>query len=71
MTVLDLFTRECLTIEVGRALTGHDVVRALEQLRLDRGLPARIYCDNSTEFVSAALDLWAYTDKMILDSRLV
>jgi putative transposase len=67
LTVLDLFTRECLAIAVGRGLTGHDVVRALEQLRFDRGLPARIYCDNGSEFVGAAMDLWAYTNKVILD----
>jgi putative transposase len=52
--VLDLFTRECLDIVVGRGLTGQDVVAALERLRFDRGLPKRIYCDNGTEFVSAA-----------------
>ena len=29
--------------------------------------PQRIYCDNGTEFVSAAMDLWAYTNQVILD----
>jgi putative transposase len=67
LTVLDLFTRECLDIAVGRGLTGHDVVATLERLRFDRGLPQRIYCDNGTEFVSAAMDLWAYTNGVILD----
>ena len=67
LTVLDLFTRQCLDIAVGRALTGQDVVATLERLRFDRGLPQRIYCDNGTEFVSAAMDLWAYTNGVILD----
>jgi putative transposase len=67
LTVLDLYTRECLDIAVGRGLTGQDVVRTLEQLRFDRGLPERIYCDNGTEFVSAAMDVWAYTNGVILD----
>src|SRR5687767_15477447 len=31
------------------------------------GLPQRIYGDNGTEFVSAAMDLWAYTTGVILD----
>ena len=44
LTVLDLYTRECLDIAVGRGLTGQDVVRTLERLRFDRGLPERIYC---------------------------
>jgi putative transposase len=43
------------------------VAAALEQLRFERGLPQRIYCDNGTEFVSAAMDLWAYQNKVILD----
>jgi hypothetical protein len=34
-----------------------DVVTTLERLRFERGLPQRIYCDNGTEFVSAAMDL--------------
>lgn len=67
LTVLDLFTRQCLDIAVGRGLTGQDVVATLERLRFDRGLPQRIYCDNGTEFVSAAMDLWAYTNGVVLD----
>ncbi len=67
LTVLDLFTRQCLDIAVGRGLTGQDVVATLERLRFDRGLPQRIYCDNGSEFVGAAMDLWAYTNKVILD----
>jgi putative transposase len=59
--------RRSARLAVGRGLTGHDVVRALEGLRFDRGLPQRIYCDNGSEFVSAAMDLWAYTNKVILD----
>lgn len=29
--------------------------------------PQRIYCDTGTEFLSAAMDLWAYTNTVILD----
>jgi putative transposase len=67
LTVLDLYTRQCLDIAVGRGLTGQDVVATLERLRFDRGLPQRIYCDNGSEFVGAAMDLWAYTNQVILD----
>jgi len=67
LTVLDLYTRQCLDIAVGRSLTGQDVAAVLERLRFDRGLPQRIYCDNGTEFVSAAMDLWAYTNGVVLD----
>lgn len=64
LTAIDLFTRECQAIE---GLSGRDVVAALERLRFERGLPQRIYCDNGTKFVSAAMDLWAYTNAVILD----
>ena len=67
LTVIDLFTRECLAIDVGQGLSGREVVATLERLRFERGLPQRIYCDNGSEFVSAAMDLWAYTNGVILD----
>src|SRR5262249_12971637 len=67
LTVIDLFTRECLAIDVGHGLTGRDVGATLERLRFERGLPQRIYCDNGTEFVSTAMDLWAYTHGVMLD----
>jgi putative transposase len=67
LTIIDVFTRECLAIEVGQSLGGQDVVAALERLRYARGLPQRIYCDNGTEVVSAAMDLWAYTHGVCLD----
>jgi putative transposase len=56
-TVLDLFTREYLAIDIGQGLGRRDVAGTVERLRFDRGLPQRIYCDNGTEFVSAAMDL--------------
>src|SRR5204862_6816678 len=67
LTVIDLFTRECLAIDVGHGLSGRDVVPTLERLRFERGLPQRIYCDNGSQFVSAAMDLWAYMNGVILD----
>jgi len=67
LTVIDLFTRECLAIDAGHGLSGRDVVARLERLRFERGLPQRIYCDNGSECVSAAMDLWAYTNGVILD----
>ena len=57
LTVIDMFTRECLAIDIGQGLGGHDVAATLERLRFQRGVPQRIYCDNGTEFVSAAMDL--------------
>ena len=40
LTVLDLFTRECLAIDVGHVLAERDVVAPLERLRFERGYPS-------------------------------
>jgi putative transposase len=60
LNVVDAFTRECLAVEVDISLPGERVVRVLEQLRVARGLPARITVDNGPEFQSRALDAWAH-----------
>ena len=39
LTMLDVFTRESLAIEVGQSLKGEDVVGALNQIRRTRGAP--------------------------------
>jgi putative transposase len=39
LTVLDAFTREGLTIDVGQSLKGEDVVRALNAILQKRGAP--------------------------------
>ena len=67
VTVLDMCTRECLAIDVGQGVGRHQVAATVERLRLKRGVPQRIDCDNGPEFVSAELDLWAYAHGVILD----
>jgi len=66
LTLIDTCTRESLAIEVDVSLGAERVVRVLEQLRLTRGLPARISCDNGPEFRSRALDAWAYQHHVLL-----
>jgi putative transposase len=69
--VIDVFTRECLEIEVGQNLNAEDVVRVLERLKFERGLPTRVYCDNGSEFVSGRMDQWAYSNAVKIEfSRL-
>jgi putative transposase len=67
LTVIDNFTRESLAIEVDQGITGKQVVAVLEQVSQPRGLPERIFLDNGPEFVSKALDLWAYEHGVTLD----
>jgi putative transposase len=60
LTVVDVFTRESLAIEVGQSLKGEDVVRVLSRIGAQRAVPKTLFCDNGTEFTSQAMDLWAY-----------
>jgi putative transposase len=39
LTVLDLYTCECLAIEAGRTMTGQTVAAILERVRVERGVP--------------------------------
>jgi putative transposase len=62
LTIVDLFTRECVEIEVRPRLKAEHVVQALERLKYERGcLPQRLYCDNGSEFASLQMDRWATT----------
>ncbi|MHA6844034.1 IS3 family transposase, partial [Ralstonia pseudosolanacearum] len=68
LTVVDNHTRECLAIEAAPSLNGSDVVRVLQAIVIRRGMvPARIQADNGPEFVSLALDKWAYEAGVTLD----
>ena len=60
LTVLDIYTRECLAIESEQRLKGQDVVMVLNRIKAQRGVPRMLYCDNGSEFSSQAMDLWAY-----------
>jgi transposase InsO family protein len=58
-SVLDEFTRRCLTIEVDRHLTGPDIVRILAKLmRLSGIVPQHLRCDNGPEFICHAVKSW-------------
>ncbi len=67
LTVVDNYTRECLAIDIGQSLKGEDVVNTLNRITLQRGLPATIKVDNGSEFISKAMDRWAYENGVELD----
>jgi len=67
LTVVDGYTREGLAIEVGQSLKGHDVVRVLQRIAQQRGVPQILFCDNGSEFTSQVLDLWAYHNQVKID----
>ncbi len=58
LNVLDGFTHECLAIRVGRKLKAADVIDALSDLFILRGVPARIRSDNGPEFVAETVQGW-------------
>ena len=58
LNVIDEFTHECLAIRVGRKLKAADVVDALSDLFLLRGVPGHVRSDNGPEFVAKAVQEW-------------
>jgi putative transposase len=67
LTVVDQFTRECLTLFADTSLSGEKVAMALDKIVSQRGVPQSITVDNGSEFSSRAMDLWAYKNGVHLD----
>ncbi|RXJ74169.1 IS3 family transposase, partial [Veronia nyctiphanis] len=61
LNVEDEATRECLAIEVDTSLPAGRVVRTLEHLKEERGLPKQLRVDNGPERISAQLTDWCET----------
>jgi putative transposase len=58
LCIIDEFTRESLAIRVARKLNSTDVIEALADLFVLRGVPAHIRSDNGPEFIALALRQW-------------
>lgn len=67
LTIVDNFSRECLGIKADQSVTGQHVVALLERICFYRGAPRTIRVDNGPEFISKALDQWAYENEVTLD----
>lgn len=67
LTVVAAFTREALAIDVDQSITGEQVIVALTRISAIRGAPRTIRVDNGPEFISKALDRWAYESGVTLD----
>ena len=61
LNILDEYTRECLLIRVRRKLASWDVLDALSDLFLLRGVPGFIRSDNGPEFVAGHVRRWIAT----------
>jgi len=58
LNILDEHSRECLAIRVKRKLNSTEVIDALTDLFILRGIPAYIRSDNGPEFIAEALRDW-------------
>jgi len=58
LTILDEYTRECLSIDVERKLTHDAVLYRLSDLFFRRGIPEHIRSDNGSEFTATAVRNW-------------
>jgi putative transposase len=69
LTIMDLFTRESLAVEVGQSRQGTDLVEVLNQIRAERGVPKMLFCDNVSDFSSPIMDLRADQNGVRIDFR--
>lgn len=66
LNVIDEGTRECLAIEIDTSLPSERVIRVLEQLKNERGLPKQLRLDNGPELISAVFVDWCEENKVEL-----
>ncbi len=55
LTLVDEFTRECVTIKVERRLPAKAVIEVLEQAFTERGMPEYLRSDNGPEFIAKVI----------------
>ena len=58
LTLVDEYTRECLSIDVARRLNSEDVLERLTWLFVIRGVPKYLRSDNGSEFTCTAVRSW-------------
>ena len=58
LTLLDEYTRECLAIRVERRMGSQQIIEALSDVMLWRGIPEQIRSDNGPEFIAQELRQW-------------
>jgi putative transposase len=66
LSVIDVFTREALALEVDVSLPGQAVVRVLDRLGAERSRPVLVVLDNGPELISRALAAWAHQQAVTL-----
>ncbi len=64
LSVIDVYTRECLALEVDTSFASRRVTRELERIVAERGAPEAIRCDNGPEFTSRHFLAWGIERKI-------
>jgi len=68
LNIVDNYSRKCMDIYVDQGNKRWSGSRGLESIRIKKGIvPKKIRVDNGSEFISKALDKWAYDQSVILD----
>ena len=67
LTIVDVFSREALAIEVGQRMRSENVVEVCNRLVAQRDKPKRVFVDNGSEFSARMFDLWAYHHGVRID----
>lgn len=67
LTIMDVYSRECLNIYADKKITGDTVVDILDSISYHRGRPERIRVYNGPEFISRVLDNWTYENNIKLE----
>jgi putative transposase len=67
LNVIDDHNREVLAVEIDYSLPAERVIRVLDQIAEERGLPQEIRVDNGPEFISVKLEHWAQAHQVRLE----
>jgi len=66
LPIIDTHTKECHRIEIDTSIGGKRVTSVLSEVASVHGLPENIVVDNGPEFISNAMDEWAYSREVKL-----
>lgn len=58
LSIVDEYSRRCITLDVSRSMTSEDVINRLSELFVMYGVPESIRSDNGPEFVAKAIQQW-------------
>ena len=64
LSVVDVYTRECLALEVDTSFASQRVTRVLEAIIAQRGQPLSLLCDNGPELTSRHFLAWSIERKI-------